>query len=426
MNENVSLAVLIVLTVGNYWVKRSLLYPPFLFCGMWLLATSLTWLELIETDPVHPETWTVFTVGAIFFTVGGLLAQLVPRIFVETRLVLTRFPRRNKLFKPLLVLFLCCGIPLLVQNLRAQAAQGTGGNFFERARNGGINAQREGTGIEGMAPGYTIYFTAWTVFAAVMFMLEKKDKAFWLMAGIALLEAVLTTGRTSILQLFASLICVHLMTTGRTRFWAALKVARIPISIFACLYLGLIFINKSQQSQFYGDGMIQIAIFFFVSYIIGPLAAFDAYLRSPQSLAAIPNHTFKFFLTIAGHLHLINYVPANIIQEFQTVPYPVNVYTIYKDFTMDFGVTGALIALLIVGFLHTLLYRKALTGSLIGRYLFALSMFPVMMSIFNDQYSALGVWTDAILFAAIYIFLQSLSVRFLPRTQAGYGVPLYK
>ena len=113
-----------------------------------------------------------------------------------------------------------------------------------------------------------------------------------------------------------------------------------------------------------------------------------------------------------------------MLQEFVGVPYPVNVYTMYKDYVIDFGYPGTLVTIGIIGFLHTLLYRKALTGSLLGNFLFALSMFPVFMAIFTDQYSSLGNYTDALLFAAIYIVLQSLSVRFLPAVSGGYGVPV--
>jgi hypothetical protein len=48
---------------------------------------------------------------------------------------------------------------------------------------------------------------------------------------------------------------------------------------------------------------------------------------------------------------------------------------------IDFGIPGDLVAILIIGFLHTLLYRKALTGSFLANLLFALFMFPVAMAI---------------------------------------------
>jgi oligosaccharide repeat unit polymerase len=153
-------------------------------------------------------------------------------------------------------------------------------------------------------------------------MLQRRDKTFWFVAFLALLTSILTTGRSSLLQLFSSLICVYLMTTGHSRFWAVLKVTRIPLFLFMFLFLGLVFVNKGQQAQFYASGIAQIAGVFFVSYIVGPLAAFDAFLENPGSLGAVPNHTFKFPLMILAHLHLIQYTPAPMLQEFVGVPYP--------------------------------------------------------------------------------------------------------
>jgi oligosaccharide repeat unit polymerase len=423
MNLESSIVVLLVLTVGNYWLKRSVLYPPFLFCSMWFLSTSLDWLDIVETDPVHPTTLAFIVAGAVLFTAGGLLALLVPKALVETRLMLTRFPQRNNVVKPLLILFLLFGIPMQIQNLRAQAAQGEGGTIFERARNAGIAAQRNGQGIEGMSSGISIYFVSWTVFTAFMFMLKGRDRSFWLVTFLALLATILTTGRTSLLQLFSGLICVHLLTTGRVRFWAALKVTRIPLLLFAFLFIGLIFVNKTEQSQNYATGIAQIALVFFITYIVGPLAAFDYFLQNLANFSGVPHHTFKFYLGILAHFHLIQYAPAPMLQEFAAVPYPVNVYTMYRDYVLDFGISGALATIAIIGFLHVLLYRKALTGSFLGCFLFAISIFPVTMSIFSDQYSSFGNFTNAMLFGGIYIILLSLPIRFLPSVSGGYGVP---
>ena len=40
------------LTLCNYWISRSVLYPPLVFCGIWLLDLSLYWLDLTPID--HP------------------------------------------------------------------------------------------------------------------------------------------------------------------------------------------------------------------------------------------------------------------------------------------------------------------------------------------------------------------------------------
>jgi oligosaccharide repeat unit polymerase len=423
MNLGWTIVVMSVLTVGNYWVKRSVLFPPFIFSSVWLLVIVLDRLNLVETNTIHPATLGFVTAGAVLFTAGGLLALLAPSVFIETRLIVSRFPQRNKLVHPLLILFLLCGIPMQIQNLRALAAHGEGGTLLARARSGGIAAMNNGEAVEGMAPSISVYFVFWTLYTTIIFMLERRGKLFWFMVSFSMLVCILTTGRTTLLQLFSSLICVHLLMSGRTGFWAAVKVARIPVFIFLFLYVALIFVNKGAQAEYYGNSMAEIAMTLVVAYIVGPLAALDTYLQNPAAFPYITNHTFKLFLGAAARLHLVQYTPPPLLDEFTGVPYPVNVYTMYKPYISDFGITGALIFVAIIGFLHVLLYRKAITGSFLGMLLFSLTIFPAAMAIFDDQYAAFGNYINVLLFGAIYLVLQSLPVRVLPQLRDGYGVP---
>jgi oligosaccharide repeat unit polymerase len=142
-------------------------------------------------------------------------------------------------------------------------------------------------------------------------------------------------------------------------------------------------------------------------------------LQHIQDYAGQPNHTFKFFLGIASALHLTAYETPAVYDNFVLVPYPANVYTVYKFYYLDFGLYGMLLAITVIGLLQTLLYRKARAGSTLSIYLFAISIFSLIMVIFDDNYSALGSYIDAILFGMIYIFLRSIPMRVMPRTSHG-------
>jgi oligosaccharide repeat unit polymerase len=240
------------------------------------------------------------------------------------------------------------------------------------------------------------------------------------MTAIAFLAALLTTGRLPIMILMSSLLCVQLMITGRHSFWAAVKFARIPILIFALLWFGLIFLNKD-TSVFEVGGVGELLLLFFVGYIVGPTAALDFFLQHPNNYPDAPNHTFKFFLQIASQFHLINYVAAPI-EAHIFVPFPTNVYTVYRTYISDYSLYGALAVMAVIGLLHTMLYRKARTGSRLGIYLFAVTFYEVLMVIFSDEYASFGAYIDMILFASIYILLRSLPLRILPRLDSGYGV----
>jgi oligosaccharide repeat unit polymerase len=414
------LVLLAVLVLGNYWLSRSVLYPPFLFCSMWLLDVSLYRMNLIETDPLHTNTLGFLALGGVLFSSGGLLAMLVPKDLIATRLVLTRFPARNKVVKYLVILFLFCGLPLLLRNMLGMAAQGTGSTIFQRARTGGVDAANSATAAGGFS--LAAYFILWPYYAASLFLIERRDKCFWLMTAIAFLAGLLSTGRLPVLMLMSSLTGAYLITSNRQTFLAALKFVRIPIILFFCLYFGLTFLNK--DTSVYEGGIAGILLFFLVSYIVGPTAALDYFMQHTREYAAAPHHTFKFFLGIAARLHLYQAPLQGGFPDFIMVPYPTNVYTVYRDYILDFGLYGALIAVVLMGLFQTLVYRKARTGSELGIYFFSITLFAAFMAPFSDEYSAFGSYIDALLFAAIYIILRSIPMRVLPRLSSGYGKQL--
>ena len=306
MTIDAALLLLFILFLANYWATRSVLYPPVIFCGIWLLDLLLYRMDLIEIDPISPTTVVIVSLGAVIFSLGSGLGLLVPKNLIESRFVVTRFPPRNRLVKPLVLIFLAFGPPLLFSAVLSMAGGGgVEGSILAQARSNGVAASNESI----QAPGFSFlpYFVSWSCFAAFLFLIEKRDKAFWLMAWIAFVSAVLTTGRVPILQLMSGLTCIHLMKTNQVRFWSAMKVARIPILLFLGLYIGLIFVNKGSQADFYGGGVGEIILVLVVSYIIGPTVAFGYFLDHLPEYTPAPNHTFKFFLGIASHLHLVSF-----------------------------------------------------------------------------------------------------------------------
>jgi oligosaccharide repeat unit polymerase len=419
------IVLMAVLVLGNYWLSRSVLYPPFLFCSMWLLALSLYRMDLITTDLVHPNTLGFLGLGGVLFSSGGLLAMLFPKDLIATRLVLTRFPARNKVVKYLVILFLLCGLPLLLRNLVGMASHGVGDTIFQRGRTGGVDAAGSADAASGVS-SLGAYFILWPYYAASLFLIEGRDKSFWLTTAIAFVAGLLSTGRLPVLMLMASLIGGYLITTNRQTFLAALKFVRVPLILFFSLYFGLTLLNKDTSSYegLYGSGVAGILVFFLVSYIVGPTAALDYFMQHTSEYAAVPHHTFKFFLGIAAKLHLYPPQPVVGFGEFLMVPYPTNVYTVYQDYILDFGLYGALIAIFLIGMFQTLLYRKARTGSELGIYFFSITLFAVFLAPFSNEYSAFGSYIDAFLFAAIYIILRSIPLRVLPRLSSGYGKQL--
>ncbi len=401
------ICTLTIVVLANYRLRRSVLYPPFLFCGMWLFESVVYRLHLIDVDPIHPITLCVIAAGAILFSFGGLCAFLVPERMIATRLTLIGKPKiTGNWMRYVVVLFLAVCVCFAIRAMMVTAAEagGAGGLFFAVARENVIENINEG---HESIPWYS-YAATWTIFTATLFQCERRDRVSWIAAAIAFVSCVISGGRGGFLFLFSSLICVYLVRNKRERFAAAMRFARWPILGFFLLFAGLLFVDKSISTT---TNALTFAGRSVVSYIVGPVAALDQVLLHPLDYSGAPNHTFRFFLRIGSWLGLFSYTAAPGLDKFIFVPFGTNVYTAYKFFITDYGTWPSVAIMGIIGFLHTLLFRKAHTGGVLGLYLFALTIFPVLMVIFDDQYSQFGLYIDALFFATAYLTIKSIPWR---------------
>jgi oligosaccharide repeat unit polymerase len=421
MSLSLLIIVLSILVIANYRFMRSVLYPPFLFCGMWLFSALFYRLHLIDVNPVHSITLYVIVAGAIMFSVGGLCAFLVPGNLIATRLTIIGKPKiAGNWLKYLIVLFLAVCVCFAIHGMMVMAAEagGTGGLFFEVAREKVIENINEGH----ESTAWYSYAATWTIFAATLFQTEQRDRVSWIAAAIAFISCVMSGARVGFLFLFSSLICVYLVTTKRERFADAMRFARWPIIAFVLLFAGLLFVDKNISTT--DKNVLTFAGATVVDYTVGPVAALDQVLLHPFDYAESPNHTFRFFLRIGSSLGLFSYTAAPALDKFIFVPFGTNVYTAYKFFITDFGMWSSLAIMGVIGFLHSLLFRKAHSGSVLGLYLFALTIYPVLMVIFDDIYSQFGLYIDALLFATAYLTIKSIPWRIFRIRRDRYASPV--
>jgi oligosaccharide repeat unit polymerase len=403
------LSVLIVflaaLVIANYHFKRSVLYPPFLFCAMWLFDACLYRAGLIQVDPLHLATLCLIAAGALVYSFGGVLAFLVSRRLIATRISLIGQPKiAGKWLRNLIVFSLAISVVIAIRQLMSLAAAtgGVGGAFFAVARNAIVENINEGTGANHL---YT-YVWGWTILAAALFYSEADQRFSWLTAALAFVSCVLSGARGGFLFLFSALTCIFLIRSKRERFIEAMQFARWPMLAFFFLFVGLFFVDKTVQSG--ASTAISFAGQHLVEYIVGPTAALDLVLQHPSDYTGLPNHTFRFFLRAVSAVGLLSYQPPAALDRFVFVPFGTNVYTVYKFFVTDFGAPVALACIGVVGFLHSLLFRKAHTQSVLGLYLFSITVFSVLMVIFDDVYSQFGLYFEALMSAAIYLTVKSI------------------
>lgn len=414
MNLVGAILVLSILILANYWFRRSVVYPPFLFCAMWLFDFIVISLNLIEVFPLHAITINVVVVGAILFSAGGALSFLVPRTLIATRLVLigkavgsTERPKASgDGIKYFIVLLLALGVCLTAHALwviASGAGGGATGAYFAVARNATVQEMNEGH----ESSHWYSYVTTWGTFAVVLFQLEQKDRLFWSAFAITLVACVFSGGRGGILFLVSAVTCIYLVKEERETFRIALRAARWPVASFLVLFVALTFINKDTSGM--TNSVFAYAEDSLIAYIVGPVAALDHVLIHLLDYRGLPNHTFQFFLRIATSLGITSYTPPPTLDEWVNIPFGTNVYTVFKFFIIDFGIYSILPIMLVIGFLHTLLFRKAHTNSNLALYMFSLTTYPVLMSIFDDAYSRFGQYASALLCGVAYMTIRSIS-----------------
>jgi oligosaccharide repeat unit polymerase len=421
---DLALISIFILVVLNYRAQRSVLYPPFIFCAMWLLVIVLIRLDLIELDPLHDNTLAILATGAASFSAGGLLAGLVPRGLL--RIHFHHFLFKSRItpgsLRNTLMIVLLCGLPVMFyRTWQLSNSQGGGFNILMQARQSLLESiESEDSSQFGVMAYLMAYLLMCSTFVSLLFATEKKDRKFWVVTFVAFIAAILSTGRVSILQLISGLSAIRLLQTKQESLRGAVRLLRWPIVLFVALFIGLVFTNKNTEGM--TGGVTGIATFFVLAYIVGPLAAFDKVVQNPAIYKLNLSHTFYFPLHIAAKLHLMDYtnlrltdyITPPMYNTFVLVPFPINVYTVFKFYFLELGTFGTVVILFVIGLLHSLLYLKARQGGRFSTYLFAYSVYPVLMVIFVDEYSGMGQFPIAFCFGLLYFLIGSVPFRLLP------------
>lgn len=410
---DLALVFFLLLVVLNYRAQRSVLYPPFIFCAIWLLDLGVIRSHLIELDPIHGNTLLIVAAGAAAFSAGGILAGLTPRALLRIHIHL--FPSRPKrppdFFRKALMIALLCGLPFVAyQEWRSLELQGGSSLILVQVRIALVEAARSGE--QSFPIAMLSYFVGIATSASMLFATEKTDRNFRVVTLVAFIACILNTGRTGLLILISGLSAISLLRKKQESLRGAMRLLRWPTALFVALFILLAFTNKNTEGM--SGGVVGIATSSLLSYMAGPLAAFDAVVQDPAHFSMATSHTFKYPLRLAAMLHLVNYTRPPAFDSYVPVPFPINVYTVFKFYFVELNIVGTLVLMLFIGLLHSLLYLKARQGGKFSTYLFAYSMYPILMVIFDDQYYQLGMYLIASVYGLLYFLIASVPIRLLP------------
>jgi len=402
---------LALLTILNYFVgKRRILYPPLIYSFVWFADAALFWYAPIKVNEVHSITWWVIALGALVFSIGGWLTRLVPRAVIAKKVRELSRPAASRLGRVLLLSICALAVPIMLHDV-AQRGTGANGTVLEAARQSYVHSAEEGEARNPLINNLPLF----SICVTIICLIEGRDKFFWIALLLSLACCILTTGRTFVLQLLSAVAAALMLEQRKDDIKGLLTLAVIPFLLFVSLFIGLIFVNKD-VSNFQGDNGA-ILKNFVLAYLVSPLPALDYVLTHPSEYAHTANHTFGFLSSLFDLAGFNVGVPQGLDTPV-FVPLPTNVYTVYKFFFTDFGLFGMFVPFVIIGFLQTLLYRRAVAGGKVSLLLCVLLVFPPILSIFDDAYGGSGL-----LFLLKAAFLAVLYFGILSRLQLGVQLP---
>jgi oligosaccharide repeat unit polymerase len=412
--------ILLGLTVVNYYVgRRNVLYPPFLFSLSWFVVFCLCMIPLIEVNKLGADTLAIVVLGAAAFSAGGAVVggrRSVRNLIPVGTPSGGAWPRK-------IILFYCLAVlPAFYLEVRSLSAAGGFAGFMISARAAVVAAVENGQN----AFGGRLYSTAiiLSTFNAFVFLIEARDwrkEWYWILGSIltALCFSVLTTGRTPILGLGVGLVGIYLLRRRRFSFREAWKFVRWPLLVCLALFTILVPLNKD-ISGMEGGATDAVGQFVF-GYCVIPLAGFDYVLRHPSEYKYEPDHTFRDILPALASVSGMRYSPPPTLDDFVQIPLPTNTYTVFKPYYLDFGLAGMLFSMFLLAAVQTWLFRRALAGAPFYVFLFAVSLYPLVLAFFDDAYSSIRGNFEAFIFAVLYFGVLKGQAWWRPVGRARFG-----
>lgn len=375
---------LLALFSGSAALHKDWAHPAPLLALLWLIVSAAYLLMPHPLRPLSIETQLLVMAAVTAFCAGAGLTVLLPSRSASCP---PRLSWSTTRLRPLLFWVALLGLPffLLKASALAEAANYTE-SFY-------INLRIALTGEldDAQTFGLLAYLIPVSFASALVELAASRRRWYeghgWISLALAATYAVMATGRTYVFLLLIALAFVALIQRRATLS----RVALLAAGAFAAAFFGLgALANKIGVDT--PNVYALAASDALAMYLLGSLAAFDFVMEQSPALEFGAN-VFRSPLALLSALGLDVKVPP-LVKAYVYVPEPTNVYTVFLPYFMDFGWIGVMVAFAALGGGHAWLYRWAKTSqNPRGVVLAALSMYPLLMQFFQDQYfSLLTTW----------------------------------
>jgi oligosaccharide repeat unit polymerase len=367
----------LALTLLNYWVGRSAIYPGVAFCASWTVAIGVVGLTRDLFYQMSAETLSLFIVGGCVVTAACWVGNWLPTRQPKPS---TLNPQVNRI---LTVAVWAIGIATPVffyWLIRAVAETGYSLPFLMVARVLQQRAIDAGNDGAFRAAGLLIELAQ---IIAVLCLWEKKDhgKRAFIAIVLAFLISIPFGQKASPFILAMALICVDTIRNRKMRWKLIAPMVFIMIAITAVFEF---YVHLGGGS--FVDNTGDVARMFGL-YASGGIAGFDRVVRNPGIIPQI-NPVDIVGLRIARRFGAAVTMPE--VAEFVNVgPNGLNgnVYTIFWSY-LNWGWAGDMLAVGLLAFISTRVYKRALQDGVPWVPIYAKMFFGLVFSTFTEYFVA--------------------------------------
>lgn len=405
----ISMMLILTMLVISYVIYKDVVAPPVLVGIPWLAA-----MFLLSISDFHYDNggfyFLFFVIGIMVFNFGFLVFLIIKSSNSKRVTGFTNYiiQTNNTLFKIIISLEMMTIAACLIYVFLYIKSNYSFNMYYTLKVGKSVGSLKYFVLIQYL----NIFITAFTscvIYASLKSQKFINRKYLFMQILIGLISSFLTLGRTAILLFVVLNLTIYIITAevkNRSIVKYGIAFGVVGVILFS-------FYNLAKYPYLLtSKSALEVATETLSVYASGSLVTFQQWASTNFDLL-LGENIFRFWKAVLSFIGFdVNVKPLtnpfiNISNNFSS-----NVYTIYYFYAIDFGLVFSLIIQFIIGIYHGITYKLKASKRPIWMYLFSLSIYPLIMQFFQDQYFSLtSTWIQYLIYGLILFKTNTFIIR---------------